>query len=109
MLAQLSKVTDGDFPEEFDKLSASQQETLLAWIAINLKPIRSVNRRCTSYGLKHFFEASRDGFYITNGMFKGAMLQAGFFTSDEAQKNWHFNVSARSVRQLYEWINTKKD
>lgn len=109
MLSQLSKVTDGDFPHEFEQLTESQQEIILAWITVNLIPIRSLNRHCTGYGLKHFFEASHEGFYITNGMFKGAMLKAMFFTGDETLKNWHFNVSARSVRQLYEWINTKKD
>jgi hypothetical protein len=32
----------------------------------------------SSYALKHYFEVADDGFYITNGQFKGAMLEAGF-------------------------------
>ena len=109
MLCAVVKSHGWRFPTRIREALCVSARNLLAWIAINLKPIGSINRRCTSYGLKHFFEASRDGFYITNGMFKGAMLQAGFFTGDKSLKNWHFNVSAKSVRQLYEWINAKKD
>jgi hypothetical protein len=108
MWAELTKITEHDLPEHYDQLTTPQKETLQLWIVSNLMPIGSINSRCTSYGLKHFFEATSDGFYISNGMFKGAMLAAGYQVGDRSSKNWHFNVSQKSVNRLYEWINGKR-
>lgn len=108
MLRELNKITEYDLPEHYEQLTSDQKEVLQLWIASNLAPIVSINKRCTSYGLKHFFEAATGGFYISNGMFKGAMLAAGYRIGDVAAKNWHFNVSQKSVNRLYEWINQPK-
>lgn len=107
MLSELRKVTEYDLPEHYEQLTYPQKESLQLWIATNLAPITSINTHCTSYGLKHFFETAPDGFYISNGMFKGAMLATGYRVGDTSAKNWHFNVSQKSVNRLYEWINGK--
>ena len=44
----------------------------------------------TSYGIKHRFERSPGGFYITNGAFKGAMMFEGYKHSQGV--NWYFNI-----------------
>ena len=47
----------------------------------------------TSYRLKYEFEA--EGFYVTNGQFKGAMLTIGFVPKDEYTLNWQFRIQPR--------------
>ena len=44
----------------------------------------------TSYGIKHDFE--REGFYLTNGQFKGAMLAAGYDPEKANELNWTFKI-----------------
>lgn len=45
------------------------------------------------------FEESEDGFYITNGQFKGAMILSGYSVNDPDELNWTFNVSELSYRE----------
>lgn len=99
--------SEADEPEGYDKLSPSEKEILQAWIAANLESIASFNTGCTSYGLKHFFEQSANGFYIHNGAFKGAMLAAGYRVKDSSLQNWNFNVSKKSVTRLYKLSNER--
>jgi hypothetical protein len=83
-------------PNEFEKLSEEEKLTVSSWIATYLDPIKSFNERHSSYGMKHLFESSNEGFYISNGAFKGAMLDCGFNVKYKQATNWIFNVSARS-------------
>ena len=72
-------------PATFGELSESEQQELLGWIAATIRPIhrRSPIAYCpSSYYLKHEFERSARGFYITNGQFKGAMQEAGIEGED---------------------------
>ena len=91
-------------PRCFRDLSAEQQNVLLDWIRAVLVPAKSIFRR-TSYGMKHDFEREPDGFYVWNGMFKGAMRAAGFEPVDLKELNWHFRV--KPVRQLDEDEKTR--
>jgi hypothetical protein len=91
-----SGTMDANNPKNFDQLSSEQQSTLTSWIATYLESIKSFNERHTSYGMKHLFENSKDGFYVTNGAFKGAMLDCGFKVKDRSALNWAFNVSEKS-------------
>jgi hypothetical protein len=91
-------------PEAFGDLSESEQQELLGWIAAT---IRSVRRRSpgaycpSSYYLKHEFERSSNGFYITNGQFKGAMQEAGIEGVDKAgdgiDLSYGVSIDARSA------------
>lgn len=91
-----------DSPRLFNsELSKEEQTIVLSWCK-KLQTIKSINQDCTSYGLKHTFEYSKDGFSISNGAFKGAMLLCGFYIKDPYELNWHFNISKKSVRHLRE-------
>ncbi len=98
----MNKTTDGNSPEDFYNLGIEQREILTNWIRVNLKPIKSVNRNHSSYGLKHYFENDKEnnGFYITNGQFKGAMLECGFKPCKEMELNWYFCISEKSMKDF---------
>ena len=88
---------------EFDKLSLDEQTQLVNWCETNLVKVKNISTYRSSYGLKHDFEHSPGGFYITNGAFKGAMIKAGFNYKDYTDSpNWHFNVSKGSIRKIRE-------
>jgi hypothetical protein len=80
-------------PSEFYKLDHDTQKKLLDWIDFNLTERNHFNRKITSYGLKHMLP-----FYVTNGEFKGAMLEAGYKVLDKTEMNWNFNVYVRRKR-----------
>ena len=87
-----------DLPTEFDSLNQEEQESLVEWCHL-LDKIQSFNKKHSSYGLKHLFERSSGGFYVSNGAFKGAMLKVGFKkTLGNPPKNWYFNVAERSIK-----------
>lgn len=77
-------------------LTKQEEKILLDWIS-NFKPIKTFNLKHTSYGLKHIFERTEQGFYITNDEFKDAMLKAGFKVKDKSAVNWVFNISQKST------------
>ena len=83
-------------PEMFGKMPKNQQLQLLKWIENNLIQRNTINMDISSYGLKHIFENSKDGFYITNGEFKGAMLMSGYKIKNPNDINWYFNISQKS-------------
>jgi hypothetical protein len=71
-------------------------DAVRAWIWRHLNAIRTMNRRHSSYGLKHIAEREL-GHYISNGLFIAAMAGAGFRVQPVGH-NAHFNVSEKSVR-----------
>ena len=77
-------------------LSQQEHSILTAWIKSNFFPIQSFNTRKTSYGLKHIFEKSEQGFYVENDDFKSAMVECGFRVKDKNALNWVFNISQKS-------------
>ncbi|HFU7087177.1 TPA: hypothetical protein ACGN8S_002212 [Bacillus cereus] len=88
-----------NLPADYENLSEEQQETLQNWIFNNFDMIHSYNLDNSSYGMKKLFENSPQGFYITNGQFKGAMLKRGYKATNRNDINWYFNVSKRSVQR----------
>lgn len=88
------KIDNPDDPNLFEELTDNEKSELLNWISDNFSPIKSFNPRCTSYGLKQKF--SRTNFYIYNGVFKGAMIKAGYKAQNYDNKNWIFNISKKS-------------
>jgi hypothetical protein len=95
----MKTTTDANDPRCWDQLAADQQATLVKWIRDVLVPAYRVSNR-NSYGMKHDFEREPGGFYVTNGMFKGAMLAAGHRPVNEREINWRFRV--RPARELNE-------
>jgi hypothetical protein len=66
--------------DEFDELSADQQRALFRWIAESLEvsPETGTDRLHDSYSLKHVFERSPEGFYVSDEQFRCAMWLSGF-------------------------------
>ena len=85
-------------PIEYKKLEIWQQMISTTWIKENFIQRVTINKYHSSYEMKHIFERSPDGFYLTNGAFKGAMLAAGFTKHDEGI-NWCFAITERSIRE----------
>ena len=82
-------------PEDYERLTERQKKILSMWIREILEPhrIQTFNDfSLNSYALKHEFQFSGCGFYVTNGQFKGAMLREGFYPKDEAHLNWIFKL-----------------
>lgn len=96
---ELAMKEPGNQPEDFDTLSLSDQITLMNWISVKFTRRQTINNSATSYGLKHCFERDENGFYITNGMFKGAVQKMGFEISGDL--NWCINITQKSIRQFY--------
>ncbi len=82
-------------PEDHDALTHKEQAALGVWIAANMRPSRTPDPYRTSYGIKHRFEESEGGFYLSNGQFKGAMLVAGYEPVDATELNWRFRARLR--------------
>jgi hypothetical protein len=80
-----------DSPKEFEHLPPLKRELLLRWIDLVLYPAVTVWRDATSYGLKHAAESDL-GFYVSNGQFKGAMIEAGYDPADSWEQNWLFRA-----------------
>jgi len=87
-----------DDPNEFSLLPPERQDILRRWIQEHLTPRKSPNLRYSSYNLKHRFEADRahGGFYVSNGIFKGAMKECGYVAQFEDDTNWIFSISNKS-------------
>lgn len=92
------------FPEERNRDPRFEQ-ALDMWVALTLWPIQTINRKHTSYGLKHMCE--RDiGHYVSDEDMKAALLRAGFRAEEPSGRHWHFNVSGKALnlRELRENI-----
>lgn len=91
-----SEPSEMDLPERYRWLTSEQKEILRKWIDANIVPARRVPTSAkapkTSYSLKERFEKSPEGFYVTNGAFKAAMLEAGFKPVDAKAMNWRFRA-----------------
>ena len=85
------KIDYANDPGCLNDLSIDQQAVLISWIRDVLVPARGVYRRM-SYEMKHDFEREPEGFYVTNGMFKGAMLKAGYCPINADALYWRFRV-----------------
>ncbi len=73
-------------PESYEDLTPAQKAVVAQWIEAGLPA------GAGSYFLKHSFEESQEGFYISNGQMKGAMLAAGFTAVDATAFSWVFRA-----------------
>jgi hypothetical protein len=71
---------DEETEEEYEKRINARQDALFRWIreSLAISPETSTGRLRDSYYLKHVFERSPEGFYVTDGQFRAAMWMAGF-------------------------------
>lgn len=69
------------------------------WIRARLTPQKTINRRHSSYGLKHC--AATDIGYLQNGVFIAAMLLCGYRHEHRDGPNATFNVSEHSITHAH--------
>lgn len=92
-------------PAAWKRVKEPLRSAVLAWIRDSLEPADTVVSG-TSYGIKHVFAsqaAQGSGlcsghFYLTNGEFKGAMLEAGLKPVDRTTLNWEFYARFKPAR-----------
>lgn len=96
-------------PTLFLKMSPEHQKELLKLIKEYLRPIKSFNEQCTSYGLKHYFEKLTSFGYICNGEMKGALIVSGFKVNPKNKYsiNHDYNISAKSLNKLRDIVRQK--
>lgn len=86
----------GNAPAAFGAMSIRDRAYLVTIIRLFLRPTRAINRKHTSYGLKHLAEKLMPDGYVSNGEMKGAMLYCGYKADNTHEMNWDFNISERS-------------
>lgn len=104
MIDLINNNSGNNNPNQYQELTDEQKVIIQDWIIKNFERMDRFNLSNSSYNLKHLFENSPEGFYITNGQFKGAMLAAEYNVKDEKEINWNFNVSKRSIERVKEKI-----
>lgn len=87
---------DGNNASEFLSLTPEQRGLMTEWIAGEYDTA-SKAFSATSYGEKHQFEDSEYGFYVTNGQFKGAMLEMGWKPIDASEMNWRYKIKLKRI------------
>lgn len=97
-VSHADKQSDINSPLEYKKLEIWEQLILKTWINENFVKRITVNKYHSSYEQKHIFERSPDGFYVTNGAFKGAMLDCGFDKHSEDGIKWYFAITEKSIK-----------
>jgi hypothetical protein len=80
-----------DPPGEYHTLMADSRAELLLWIWRNLKPTKV--KVCPSLPTASSMTSRDGGFYVSNGAFKGAMLEAGYEPVDLRERNWRFRCT----------------
>jgi hypothetical protein len=102
---------DPDEPANFWDLSGDERERVLAWIRSRFTPhpwLRlKVGYLRDSYNFKALFERCRGGFYIDNGTFKGAMLEAGF-TPVSPDDGWAWSLEDMAFDQNWSFRGKQK-
>ncbi len=84
----------GDDPLDFLRLSEEEQKTITDWIDHVFDPDEDNICPESSYSLKHIYERDTEK-YLTNGQFKGAMVQYGFDPVDPRELNCHYRIKIR--------------
>jgi hypothetical protein len=79
--------------------SVARVEATVDWLKANVQPTKTINKRHTSYGLKHLAEPDID--YITNGVFIAAGIIAGYpYAIVPGSPNVPFGMSEKSLRDV---------
>lgn len=71
-------------------------EGIITWIQKAFMPIKTVNRRHTSYELKHILQ-NNIGLYMTENQFKMAMILAGFEPANYSDLTHTYRISQNSI------------
>jgi len=89
--------------ENRKKLRESVEEVAWTaqWLAKNIGPIKTVNSRRSSYGLKHIAEEHSPKRYLTNGVFIAGAIVAGYsYKITLGSPNPSFGMSEKSIKSI---------
>ncbi len=89
--------------EDREKLRGSLDDVAwtVRWLGSNIEPIKTINRRHSSYGLKHLAERQGPRRYLTNGVFIAAAIIAEYpCKTYPGSPNACFGMSERSIKRL---------
>jgi len=79
--------------------SVADIEATVEWLRENVEPAKAVNKRHTSYGLKHV--AEQDIGYVTNGAFIAAAIIADYpYEIEPGSPNVPFGMTEKSLREV---------
>ena len=87
-------------PDRFNEMAEKDKKIAVQWLDGNIQPRKTPLPDWSSYGIKHLLERDTK-LYMTNGEFKGAMLQCGYKPVDAYELNWYFCISKRSPALKY--------
>jgi len=79
------------------------ETTYLAnWMGVHMEPIKTINKKNSSYGLKHLVEHFVPGTYVSNGQFVCAALVVGFnmMIDPNCDLNPRFGISEKSIKRI---------
>ncbi len=117
-LPDLNNFGIGLFPDHYKKPKAEQQaiyeknradlraavepvQQTVDWLRQNVEPIKTINTKHSSYGLKHLAEKEVEVGYITNGMFIAAAIIAGYeYRIEPGSPNVAFGMSEKSISDI---------
>jgi hypothetical protein len=90
---------DKFFAEERNELrrSVDRVAATIEWLRKNIRPVKTINRNYTSYGLKHITE--KEIGYIPDGVFIAAAIIAGYEYRRIAPPKVAFGMSGRSINE----------
>jgi len=93
------KKYDGNWQDEnrrgFSHLTEEEQNELLEWIRLCIRPRKTPLLTRSSYGIKHIYQHDTSN-YVTNAQFKDAMIISGYEPVDRSQLNHCYCLSKKS-------------
>jgi hypothetical protein len=103
-IKQRKPYDDPNHPVQYNVLPEVQKQLVRYWIDCRIEPASRYCNVISSYGLKHSFQFDT-GLYVSNGAFKGAMLEAGFRAKDEQEANatYKMRLARRQKSRFMEW------
>lgn len=75
-------------------------DNLVCWLSLNIAPTCAINKRHSSYGLKHIYERFTSE-YCSNGQFITAALICGY-RADFSHYNVAFAMSEKSIKVAWD-------
>ena len=79
--------------------SPNERRIVQEWIRDTFNPIKTYNKKHSTYSLKHLLQ-SKTGIYLTNNQMKDALLKMGYICQNEHKINWLVNVSEMGIKYV---------
>lgn len=107
------RLTNAEYMPKFEKERQDLRDhhakvgEIVQWLRKHIAPIKTINTKRTSYGLKHVVE--KDLGYITNGQFIAAAIIAGYdYKTYYGRPNVSFAMSERSWKEMGDALKDRR-